>query len=66
MNTTIETIKNQGYKFHHSASRRGYLSRKGDPKVEEYSGRFGSGYKVTKPRRDTTQYVTVEYYIKEV
>ena len=66
MNITIETIKSQGYKFHHSASVSGYLSRKGEPKVERYEGCFGSGYKVTKPRWDTIQYVTVEYYIKEV
>lgn len=63
---TVKEIMQQGYKLHHIASQRGYLSRKGDPKVEEYSGRFGSGYKVTKPRWDTTQYVTVEYYIKKV
>ena len=66
MNITIETIKAQGYKFHHSASARGYLSRKGGPKIECYDGKFGNGYKVTKPRWDTTRYVTVEYYVKEV
>lgn len=54
------------YKFHHSATARGYVSRKGiDRPAEEYHGRFGDGYIVRRPRFDTTQYHTVDYYIKE-
>jgi len=61
---TVEEIKAAGYKYHHSASRRGYLSRKGGAKIEEYKGRFGEGYAVITPRFDTTQYVTITYYVK--
>lgn len=66
MNITIETIKNHGYTLHHTASQRGYLSRKGGDEVIPYKGHFGEGYKVLSPRWDTTQYVRVSYYTKEV
>lgn len=52
-------------KLHHTASRRGYVSRKSEGKVEPYEGRFGKGYIIVRPRIDTTQYVYVEYYIEE-
>lgn len=54
------------YVYHHSATRRGYVSRKVlDPEAEPYSGRFGRGYVVRLPRWDTTQYVTVDYYVEQ-
>ena len=59
----IELRNNPRYKYHHSASRRGYLSRKSNGIVEPYKGRFGEGYIVITPRFDTTSYVTIEYYI---
>lgn len=50
---------------HHTASRRGYASRKNpDGHVESYAGKFGRGYVRILPRWDTTQYVTVEYYVE--
>ncbi len=52
--------------YHHSATRRGYVSRKVlEPEAEPYSGRFGRGYIVRLPRWDTTQYVTVDYFIEK-
>ena len=51
------------YTLHHTATRRGYISRKLPGVVEMYSGRYGDGYIIIRPRRDTTQYVTYEYYI---
>lgn len=57
------TINGQVYKLHHTASRRGYESRKGNGHLEEYNGRFGKGYVLVTPRWDTTQYVYVTYYI---
>ena len=61
---TINELRNsRQYKYHHTGSRRGYESRKGEGHVEKYSGRFGEGYIIVKPRYDTTQYVNVEYYI---
>lgn len=53
------------YKYHHTASRRGYESRKGNGHYEIYKGRFGSGYVHITPRWDTTSYVNVNYYIKD-
>lgn len=56
-----------GYKLHHTGSRRGYVSRKTDPDellAKPYKGRFGEGYTVNTPRYDTTQFVHVEYWIK--
>ena len=54
------------YKYHHDASARGYVSRKGiDREAEEYHGKYGDGYIVRRPRWDTTQYHTVTYYIRE-
>ena len=63
--TIKELISNPNYKEHHTASRRGYESRKSKGHVEPYNGRFGKGYVVVTPRRDTTQYVNVTYYIKK-
>lgn len=48
---------------HHTASRRGYVSRKGNGIVEEYAGRFGAGYVLISPRWDSTRYVDVTYYV---
>ena len=43
---TIEEITST-MKFHHIASRRGYISRKSAGEVETYKGRFGEGYIIT-------------------
>lgn len=61
--TVKELRESNNYKYHHTGSRRGYESRKGDGRVERYRGRFGEGFAIIAPRRDTTQYVNIEYYI---
>lgn len=62
---TIKELENsKEYYLHHTATRRGYESRKTDGHVEEYNGKYGTGFIIVRPRRDTTQYVTIEYYIK--
>lgn len=61
--TVKELKENKSYKYHHTGSRRGYESRKGEGHVERYSGKFGVGYIAITPRYDTTQYVNIEYYI---
>ena len=61
--TVKELEANKSYRVHHTATRRGYESRKGDGHVEEYNGRFGKGYIAITPRWDTTCYVYVTYYI---
>ena len=47
---------------HHTASARGYVSRKSSGYTEAYKGRFGIGVVRHSPRRDTTQYHYVTYY----
>ena len=62
---TIESIiAERGLIRHHTASMRGYVSRKLPAgQVREYSGRFGAGLVHIQPRWDTTQYVYVTYYV---
>lgn len=62
--TIKELEKDTRYKYHHTATHRGYISRKIDCYVGQYKGRFGEGYVVSRPRWDTTQYYYVDYYIK--
>lgn len=63
---TIKELENsKEYYLHHTASRRGYESRKTEGHVEEYNGKYGNGFIIVRPRRDTTQYVTIEYYIRK-
>lgn len=62
--TFAELRADPAYRYHHTASRMGYVSRKGNGIVKPYKGRFGTGYIVLLPRWDTTTYVHVVYYIK--
>lgn len=59
-------INGQRYELHHTAAAKGYISRKVTEELEEYTGKYGTGYKVHRPRFDTTNYHYVDYYIKEV
>lgn len=43
------TINGQLYNYHHTASAKGYASRKVNELIKPYSGKFGRGYKVCKP-----------------
>lgn len=63
--TPQEIRNNNNLKYHHTGSRRGYESRKGDGHVERYNGRIGTGYIIITPRWDTNQYVNVQYYIEK-
>lgn len=71
MRATMETIKNlteQGYRAHHVAWARGYVSRvenDGMGYLEEYTGRFGTGYKWHYASKRSTQYHGITYMIKE-
>lgn len=60
-----KNINGQWYELHHIATARGYISRKVNEVLEEYTGRFGVGYIARYPRFDTTNYHYVAYYIKE-
>ena len=61
---SLEELKFDGFKLHHSAIHKGYVSRK-HPEgiIVPYVGRYGHGYKRFLPRYDTSQFVTVEYWI---
>lgn len=63
---TIELMAEEGeIKHHHTATRRGYVSRKKTGEVELYKGRYGTGYIIKRPRWDSTNYVYYDYYIIE-
>lgn len=55
----------KGTTFHHTATAQGYVSRKLACRVEPYNGKFGNGYAVYTPRRDSTRYCYVSYYIEQ-
>lgn len=59
---TLESLK-ANYTEHHTASRRGYCSRKTTGYAEPYEGRFGKGYIWVSPRWDTTCYVNITYFV---
>lgn len=48
---------------HHTAYARGYYSRKADPFVLPYKGRFGVGYIVISATYTTTRYHWATYYV---
>lgn len=60
---TIVDIKANCKELHTSRARR-YVSRKLlDGIAEEYSGRFGRGYRVYTPAFDSTRYCYVTYFV---
>lgn len=48
----------------HTSLARGYVSRKGGPRIQRYSGRFGKGYAVYSANYDSTRYCFVTYYLE--
>lgn len=62
--TSAEQLPKE-YVYHHTALRRGYVSRKGHTEiVQHYSGRFGVGYTVDTANYSSTNYCYRAYYIK--
>jgi len=60
----LEKLVAEGKLRHYTTgSERGYLSRKGNGHVRAYDGRYGKGFVHVAPRRDTTRYVSLYYYI---
>lgn len=59
----LDELDNEGYEFHHSALKRGYMSRKITGVLSLYDGRFGKGYIIEMPRRDNNNYHTIMYFI---
>ncbi len=60
----IENLVEQGVlKFSHRSWTRGYVSRKIDGLCYPYNGRFGRGYVIYRPSRESTRFCRIEYYI---
>lgn len=62
----LDLTKN-GFRLYQTALTRGYISRKkkdSDLVCDEYTGKYGKGYKVLKPNFNSTKYCVVEYWIK--
>lgn len=56
-------IERAGYKYSHTSTLSGYVSRKKEFEVNPYVGRFGIGVKVLSPRYDSSRYIWCSYYI---
>lgn len=62
----VDGLVAKGYKPHHTASRKGYIT-KSQGHIDKYSGRFGVGYIVWWPwtcKRVSNRYIAIEYLIK--
>ena len=64
MEVAARELENNGFKFHHSATRWGYHSVKGIT-VKPYKGRFGEGYTIECNDCRSTRYHSMFYFIKE-
>ena len=53
-----------GMRYHHTATARGYISRKLYGIASEYNGAFGKGVMIRRPRTDSNSYHYVEYYVE--
>lgn len=62
--TYDELRTSTNYRYSHTAAAKGYVSRRGNPKVYPYKGRYGTGYVAELPRWDTTLYYCKEYYLE--
>ena len=56
-------LENTGYKYSHTSTLSGYVSRKKEFEVKPYVGKFGIGVKVLTPRYDSSRYIWCSYYI---
>ena len=58
-----ECLEKLGYKYHHTSSMNGYVSRKKDFEIKPYVGKFGLGVQILLPRYDSSRYVFCIYHI---
>lgn len=64
MNAIEILLETNGYKYHHEAMARGYVSRKTACTPLTYNGRFGKGITLEIPAYNGTQYHYRQYWIK--
>lgn len=62
--TKYDVLFSDDYYKHHTATTKDYLRSCDDGMVEEYSGRFGSGYIIHR-QMNSSKYHMIEYYIKK-
>ena len=61
----VESLREAGkLQISHQAACQGYVSRKSLGRVLRYQGRYGVGYVIDTPRRDTTRYIHRTYYVQ--
>lgn len=71
--TLLSRILLNGYKFHHTSTRNGYIrsKMKSDKsiqtpcKVSLYSGKFGEGFTVHINKEGSSRYHNVEYFVRD-
>lgn len=64
--SAFEAAHGNTHVLHHTATANGYISRRSDTcRVEPYSGRFGTGYKVYHANFGSTRYCFVSYWIQK-
>ena len=61
----IINAEKAGYKYSHTSYYRGYVSRKLQGIVNPYTGKFGTGYTLDMPNKNSSQYSLRAYYVKE-
>lgn len=65
LNKTIQDLTNQGYTFHHSASKKIYCRRDMIGTACEYNGRFGCGFIVFIGRyHKSKNFSYIAYFLK--
>lgn len=63
VNELLDLIIAGKVKFYKDAWSRGYISRKSKGHVENYKGKYGTGYVWHKPTTQSTYYHIIEYYL---
>ena len=62
----FKELESEGYEYHHTSWKRGYVSRKSDVVTAKcYIGHFGEGYTIDRPSWDSTQYCYIDYFVKQ-
>lgn len=62
---TLEQVRAEGYKYHHSASCRGYVRVADRGTCVPYKGKYGTGYICSNGKHNnSTMYMSISYYIK--
>lgn len=64
LQAVLNLLTENGYEHHHEALASGYESRKGDGTLHVYSGRYGEGFIIDSPNKNSSRYIYRTYYVK--